>query len=110
MWMVLQHDRPDDFVISTGDMHTVREFVDIAFAMVGRDWREHIEFDPRYLRPTEVDELQGDASKAARELGWRPRTSFRELIRLMLESDLQEAGVDSDAAFAHGTEPAGASA
>lgn len=105
MWLMLQHDRADDFVISTGEMHSVREFVDIAFAMVGRDWREYIEIDPRYLRPTEVDELQGDSTKAARELGWRARTTFRELIRLMLECDLREAGIDPEAAFASAREP-----
>jgi len=105
MWLMLQHDRPDDFVVATGEMHTVREFVDVAFAMVGRDWREFVEIDARYLRPTEVDELQGDASKAARDLGWRPKTTFRELIRVMLESDLREAGVDPDAAFANETTP-----
>ena len=105
MWLMLQHDRPDDFVIATGEMHTVREFVDLAFALVGRDWREFVEIDPRYLRPTEVDELQGDASKAFRDLGWRPKTTFRELIRIMLESDLREGGVDPEAAFARETAP-----
>ncbi|MGK2849436.1 MAG: GDP-mannose 4,6-dehydratase [Candidatus Limnocylindrales bacterium] len=103
MWLMLQHDRPDDFVVATGEMHTVREFVDVAFAMVGRDWRDYVEIDERYLRPTEVDELQGDASKAARDLGWRPKTTFRELVRLMLESDLREAGVEPDAALARET-------
>jgi GDPmannose 4,6-dehydratase len=108
MWLMLQHDRPDDFVIATGETHTVREFVDQAFAMVGRDWRSHVELDPRYLRPTEVDDLQGDASKAARDLGWRPRTTFRELIRAMLEADLREAGVDPETAFAAETSRIGA--
>jgi GDPmannose 4,6-dehydratase len=110
MWLMLQHDRPDDFVIATGETHTVRQFIDQAFAMVGRDWRSHVELDPRYLRPTEVDDLQGDASKAGRDLGWRPRTTFRELIRAMLESDLREAGVDPEAAFAAETGPVGAEA
>jgi GDPmannose 4,6-dehydratase len=76
--------------------------------MVGRDWRSHVELDPRYLRPTEVDDLQGDASKAARDLGWRPRTTFRELIRAMLEADLREAGVDPETAFAAETSRIGA--
>ncbi len=107
MWLMLQHERPDDFVIATGEMHTVREFVDQAFALVGRDWREFVEIDPRYLRPTEVDELEGDASKAAEQLGWRPRTTFVELVRLMLEADLREAGVDPDEAFTKATQPVG---
>jgi GDPmannose 4,6-dehydratase len=94
MWLMLQHDRPDDFVIATGEMHSVREFVELAFELVGRDWNDFVEIDPRYLRPTEVDELEGDASKAAEQLGWRPRTTFAELVRLMLAADLREAGVD----------------
>jgi GDPmannose 4,6-dehydratase len=94
MWLMLQHDRPDDFVIATGQNHTVREFVTLAFNLVGRDWADFVEIDPRYLRPSEVDDLEGDASKAATELGWRPRTSFAELVRLMLEADLREAGLD----------------
>ena len=96
MWLMLQHDRPDDFVIATGEMHSVREFVELAFTLVGRDWNDFVEIDPRYLRPTEVDELEGDASKAAERLGWRPRTTFAELVRLMLAADLQDAGVDPD--------------
>ncbi len=96
MWLMLQHDRADDFVIATGEMHTVREFVELAFSSVGRDWQDFVEIDPRYLRPTEVDELEGDASKAARLLGWKPRIAFPELVRLMLEADLREAGLDSD--------------
>jgi GDPmannose 4,6-dehydratase len=94
MWRMLQQDEPSDYVIATGEMHTVREFVERAFALVGRDWKTHVEIDPRYLRPTEVDELCGDASKAARELGWRPTTTFEGLVRLMLEADLSEAGLD----------------
>jgi GDPmannose 4,6-dehydratase len=75
-------------------MHSVREFVERAFALVGLDWQQHVEIDPRYLRPTEVDELCGDASKAARELGWRPVTTFERLVRLMLSADLWEMGLD----------------
>ena len=99
MWLMLQHDRPDDFVIATGEMHTVREFVDLAFASVGRDWQDFVEIDPRYLRPTEVDELEGDATKAGQLLGWKPRTTFAELVWLMLDADLREAGLDPDAAL-----------
>ncbi|HEX9044140.1 MAG TPA: GDP-mannose 4,6-dehydratase, partial [Candidatus Limnocylindrales bacterium] len=94
MWRMLQQDEPDDYVIATGEMHSVREFVEAAFALVGRDWQAHVQIDPRYFRPTEVDELCGDASKAAARLGWKPRVGFMELVRLMLESDLAAAGVD----------------
>jgi GDPmannose 4,6-dehydratase len=94
MWRILQHDQPDDFVIATGQMHTVREFLDAAFGLVGLDPDDHVVIDPRYFRPTEVDELCGDASKAARVLGWRPTTSFEELVRIMVEGDLREAGLE----------------
>jgi len=100
MWRILQHDQPDDFVIATGEMHTVREFLDRAFALVGLDPDEHVVIDPRYFRPTEVDELCGDASKAAGLLDWRPATSFDQLVRVMVESDLREAGVDPTTAMA----------
>ena len=82
--------------IATGEMHSVREFVERAFALVGRDWQKFVEIDPRYFRPTEVDELRGDATKARERLGWRPATTFAELVRLMVEADLREAGLDPD--------------
>jgi GDPmannose 4,6-dehydratase len=94
MWRMLQQPEPDDYVIATGEMHTVREFVEAVFSQVGLDWREHVEIDPRYFRPTEVDELCGDASKAAEKLGWRPQTGFLQIVRLMLGSDLAAAGLD----------------
>jgi GDPmannose 4,6-dehydratase len=100
MWLMLQQSAPNDFVIATGEMHSVREFVELAFAMVGRDWKQHVEIDPRYFRPTEVDELCGDASRAGEILGWRPRTTFRELVAIMLRSDLAEIGLDADAYIA----------
>ena len=96
MWQMLQQSSPDDFVVATGEMHSVREFVELAFSLAGLDWHELVEIDPRYLRPTEVDELCGDATKARERLGWRPRTTFTELVRLMLEADLREAGLDPD--------------
>jgi GDPmannose 4,6-dehydratase len=89
MWLMLQHDRPDDFVIATGESHTVREFAELAFGRVGLDWREHVEVDPRYYRPAEVDFLMGDASKARRVLGWRPRTSFADLVAIMVDADIE---------------------
>jgi GDPmannose 4,6-dehydratase len=97
MWRMLQQDEPGDYVIATGEMHSVREFVEVAFGLVDLDWQRFVEFDERYLRPTEVDELRGDASKAARVLDWRPRTTFDGLVRLMLEADLREAGQEAAA-------------
>jgi GDPmannose 4,6-dehydratase len=97
MWLMLQQSSPDDYVVATGEMHSVREFVEGAFALVGRDWQEHVRIDSRYFRPTEVDELCGDASKAREQLGWQHTTTFSKLIRLMLEADLIEAGLDPDA-------------
>jgi GDPmannose 4,6-dehydratase len=94
MWRMLQQDEPGDYVIATGEMHTVREFAEIAFSLVGLEWSDHVEIDSNYYRPTEVDHLLGDASKARRVLGWEPRTTFRELVRLMLEADLWEAGLE----------------
>ncbi len=96
MWRMLQQDAPDDYVIATGEMHTVRELVETAFGLVGLDWEPRVGTDPRYFRPTEVDELCGDASEAAAQLGWRPQVRFRELIRIMLSHDLREAGLDPE--------------
>ncbi|MGQ0562837.1 MAG: GDP-mannose 4,6-dehydratase, partial [Gemmatimonadota bacterium] len=91
MWLMLQHDEPDDFVIATGVSHTVRELLDCAFGCVGLDWNAYVEIDPRYNRPTEVDHLRGDYGKAQRVLGWQPRVSFAELIDMMVRSDLELA-------------------
>jgi GDPmannose 4,6-dehydratase len=99
MWRMLQQDQPDDYVIATGEMHSVRELVDVAFGLVGLDWEQHVRIDERYYRPTEVDELCGDASKAAKVLGWRPAVTFDGLVRLMLEHDLRDAGVDPGSAM-----------
>ena len=88
MWRILQHDRPDDFVLATGEMHSVREFLEAAFAEVGLDWQDYVTYDKRLVRPSEVDQLMGDASKARRELGWEPKVRFRELVKLMVNSDL----------------------
>jgi len=91
MWLMLQVDKPDDYVIATGETHSVREFLEKAFGQLGLDYRAHVEHDPRYVRPAEVDLLLGDASKAARELGWKPKVSFDDLVRMMVESDLELA-------------------
>jgi GDPmannose 4,6-dehydratase len=95
MWLMLQQDEPDDFVIATGEAHSVRELVEVAFGHVGVDPEGHVRIDSRYLRPAEVEHLVGDASKAREKLGWEPRTSFEEMIRLMVDSDLEllERGV-----------------
>jgi GDPmannose 4,6-dehydratase len=89
MWMMLQQDAPDDFVIATGESHTVREFLELAFERVGLEWQEFVELDPRYYRPSEVDHLRGDASKAARILGWTPTTRFSDLVALMIDADVK---------------------
>jgi GDPmannose 4,6-dehydratase len=89
MWRMLQQDEPDDYVIATGEMHTVREFLDESAAVLGMDWAKHVEFDPRYLRPAEVDALQGDPSKAKEKLGWVPETTFKDLVKIMVEADVR---------------------
>lgn len=91
MWKILQHDKPDDFVLATGEMHSVKEFLEIAFGMVDLDWRDYVEYDKRYIRPTEVDQLLGDATKAKRELGWEPKVRFRDLVKLMVDADMELA-------------------
>jgi len=91
MWRILQHDRSDDFVLATGEMHSVKEFLQLAFDQVGLDWQKYVEYDPRYTRPTEVDQLLGDATKAKRELGWEPKVRFKDLVKLMVDADLQLA-------------------
>jgi GDPmannose 4,6-dehydratase len=91
MWLMLQQDRPDDYVVATGDSHTVREFLDVAASYAGVKWQDVVEKDPRYCRPTEVDALCGDASKARRELGWQPKVGFEELVRMMVDHDLELA-------------------
>jgi GDPmannose 4,6-dehydratase len=89
MWLMLQQDEPDDYVIATGEAHSVRELVEVAFEHVGLDADKHVRIDPRYLRPAEVEHLIGDYSKARETLGWEPRTSFEELVRLMVDADLE---------------------
>jgi GDPmannose 4,6-dehydratase len=91
MWMMLQHETPEDFVVATGEAYSVRDFLIEAFGLVGLDWQDHVEIDPRYFRPTEVDFLQGDASKMRAALGWKPRTSFKQLVRMMVDYDIDLA-------------------
>ena len=91
MWLMLQADEPDDYVIATGETYSVRDFLDEAFGLLDLDWKEYVEKDPRYYRPTEVDLLLGDASKARKALGWEPKVGFKQLVRLMVEHDLKLA-------------------
>lgn len=88
IWLMLQQDKPDDYVVGTGETHSVREFLSEAFERAGLDWQKYVEIDPQYYRPAEVDLLVADASKAERKLGWRPQTTFRELVSLMVDADI----------------------
>jgi GDPmannose 4,6-dehydratase len=93
MWRILQQDDPSDYVLGTGEAHTVREFLEEAFGYLDLDWREYVELDPRYLRPAEVEFLLADTSKAHRALEWEPRIKFSELVRIMVDADVEEIGV-----------------
>jgi GDPmannose 4,6-dehydratase len=91
MWLMLQQDEPEDYVIATGETHTIRELLELAFSAAGIDgWEKYVESDKRFMRPAEVDILTGDASKAREKLGWKPKVSFPELVKMMVEADLEE--------------------
>jgi GDPmannose 4,6-dehydratase len=90
MWLMLQQERGDDYVVATGETHSVREFLEVAFACANLDWKEYVKIDPRYYRPAEVDLLIGDASKAKKILGWQPKTTFSELVRIMVQADIDD--------------------
>ena len=89
MWLMLQQEEPDDYVIATGETHSVREFLEVAFSHMGLDWQKHVEIDPRYFRPAEVELLIGDYSKAKKKLGWEPKTKFNDLVKLMVDEDIR---------------------
>src|SRR5438876_4026098 len=89
MWLMLQQEQPDDYVIATNEAHSIREFLEAAFGYARLDWKKHVEIDPRYYRPAEVDLLIGDYSKARRQLGWEPKTKFAELVKLMVDADIE---------------------
>jgi GDPmannose 4,6-dehydratase len=91
MWMMMQAEKPDDYVVATGETHSIKEFLDETFALLELDWHNYVEIDKRYLRPSEVDLLLGDASKAKKELGWTPKTDFKSLVKMMVESDMKIA-------------------
>lgn len=93
MWLMLQQKKPEDYVIATGETHTVREFVQTAFQIAGLNWKRHVKIDKRYYRPTEVDVLLGDATKAKKNMGWEPKVKFNELIKIMLNSDFKKVGI-----------------
>ena len=90
MWLMLQQDKPDDYVVATGESHSVEECLDVSFGVLGLDWKKYVEIDPRYFRPTEVDHLHGDPSKANRVLGWKPKVSFKGLIEMMVKADEED--------------------
>jgi GDPmannose 4,6-dehydratase len=94
MWRILQQDSPEDFVLGTGEAHSVRELCEAAFSYVGLDWREYVEIDSRYHRPAEVNFLLADASKAKRQLAWTPRITFEQLIHIMVDADLESLGLN----------------
>jgi GDPmannose 4,6-dehydratase len=91
MWLMLQQDEPGDYVVATGETHSVRDFCEEAFNLVGLDWRQHVQHDARYERPAEVDMLIGDSAKAKRQLGWEPKVRFKDLVKIMIEADLEQA-------------------
>jgi GDPmannose 4,6-dehydratase len=99
MWLMLQQEQADDYVIATGETHSIRDLLDEAFGYVGLDWKEHVDIDARYYRPAEVDLLIGDASKAKRKLGWEPKIRFKELVQLMMDAD---AAIAEKEAYANG--------
>jgi GDPmannose 4,6-dehydratase len=92
MWLMLQQDAPDDYVVATGVKHSVRYLVELAFTHVGLNWQDHVEIDPKLLRPAEVNTLCGDASKARRVLGWKPEVDFERLVAMMVDADLERLG------------------
>jgi GDPmannose 4,6-dehydratase len=95
MWLMLQQDKPDDFVVATNETHSIKEFLEVAFGYAGLNWQDYVEFDPRYLRPAEVELLIGDSTKARKQLGWEPSVNFQELVHLMVDADLQALGQPS---------------
>jgi GDPmannose 4,6-dehydratase len=97
MWLMLQQDKPDDYVVGTGEMHSVHEFVETAFGHVGLDWRKYVVEDPALHRPADVEELQADATKASTVLGWKPELGFRDLVALMVDEDMKTLSSDRSA-------------
>ena len=105
MWLMLQQEEPDDYVIGTGESHTVQEFMELAFARAGLEWTEYVTIDPRYYRPAEVDSLLADPAKASRQLGWQHRTAFRELVEIMVDAEVQAIGAPPPGSRARAEDP-----
>jgi len=95
MWLMIQQDKADDFVIGTGETHSVKEFLEEAFNYLDLDWREYIEIDPIYFRPTEVEDLRADTTKARKQLNWSPKISFKDLVKIMVDYDMELIGLPS---------------
>jgi GDPmannose 4,6-dehydratase len=93
MWRMMQQETPDDYVIGTGECHSVREFLEEAFAYAGLDWQQYVKIDPQYLRPTETYHLVAEAEKAKRKLGWEPKVTFKELVKIMVDADMEAVGL-----------------
>jgi GDPmannose 4,6-dehydratase len=98
MWLMLQQDRADDYVVATGETHSVRDLVEVAFGHAGLDWEKHVKLDPRFLRPAEVDLLVGDPGKAKSALGWKPDVNFKQLVTMMVDADLERLSKSAPAA------------
>ena len=101
MWKMLQHDKPDDYIVATGEKHSVKEFVELAFSRLGLDWREYVEVDPKFFRPAEVNTLRGDASKAREVLDWKPTVAFDQLVNMMVDADLERVDREIDDSARH---------
>ncbi|HEY9817864.1 MAG TPA: GDP-mannose 4,6-dehydratase [Candidatus Obscuribacterales bacterium] len=101
MWLMLQQDKPDDYVVATGETHSVRDFLSLAFRYVNLNWEDYVEFDDRYLRPSEVDLLMGDPTKAKQQLGWQPSVTFKQLVAIMVDADLQVLGLTNSNAHSN---------
>jgi GDPmannose 4,6-dehydratase len=95
MYLMLQQDKPDDYVVSTGTAYSVKDLLTEAFTQVGLNWQDYVEIDPRYFRPTEVDNLQGDCTKAKTQLGWTPKTDFKTLVKMMVDHDMELAAQEA---------------
>lgn len=98
MWLMLQQEKPDDYVVATNETHSVKDFCELAFGLVGLDWKKYVRHDARYERPAEVELLIGDPAKAARQLGWKPKVRFKELVKIMVDHDLDMAKRESQIA------------
>jgi GDPmannose 4,6-dehydratase len=106
MWVMLQQDQPDDYVVATNETHTVKEFIQETFGLLNLDWEQHVNYDARYERPAEVELLIGDPAKAKRQLGWEPKVKFKELVKIMTEADLELAKREAQIAALPGTSSA----